>query len=706
MKKIIMIIGVLLVSLPSFSQIKFKFPDSRVLNDINGGVIDRGDEFDVLVHANGNGNTTTRQLLFDFQYDQTNFEIVSINHTGTGGNGGILPQGSNPMLSWYNYAGYGYAGNTTNTNGTTRYNTNVNYSFNTGSSNAIIRVTLTWSTTSGMPYSGYDRMIVVRFRLKSTSTATAFNPIKLNFVAGWTGSGAADATFMDSPLSTEIIMNQLSGKLVTANVDVNSNLLSVSALKVVFRDIITGVGQLFNVLSNGVVDINQSLLAENKTYEVSVMHEMDKLYQVYNNAITVSDFTTAQSEFSSMGLDGSNGQILKTGQSLYAADINRNRAIDGGDLPRLLGQVVSLDTLVTVPAGYSAGSGGWMSIPTWKETDATSIIGQTEWAYVTPNNYSSGVSRLSIDVREFSGNIKPENISSIQIFDLYSGPVEYVSSDGTWATYKIPSNLIKASDGTSTYLSYIRNVNNIGADYSLKSEWDFDNSPLSSWGAITATNWKDITYPKTLVKTGALGSNAVVNLKYLLWGDVNRSHSSQVVVMNSNGGTVLKTNAINSLSSNLAFKTMSTQNAFINTPNDIKAIDVILSNLTITSNSIEIPVAINTQGSYVSGLQFEFSYDPNKIKFEELVSSLPNTWYTFANAKTGKIKFGSIDQNKNPIQGSVTPFKLKFSTIGNGVDILTSVKISPIMDASSSNGTQLGISLNTTQIKLTGYNNF
>jgi hypothetical protein len=176
--------------------------------------------------------------------------------------------------------------------------------------------------------------------------------------------------------------------------------------------------------------------------------------------------------------------------------------------------------------------------------------------------------------------------------------------------------------------------------------------------------------------------------------------------MNANGGTTLQTNAINSLSSNLAFKTMSMQSSFINTPNEISAIDVILGNLTITSNTIEIPVAINTLGSSVSGLQFEFNYDPTKIKFEELTSGLPSTWYTFANAKTGKIKFGSIDQGKNPVQGTSIPFKLKFSTIGNGVDILTSIKISPTMDASSSNGTQLGINLNTTQIKLTGYNNF
>ena len=59
--------GLLLLSLTSFGQIKFKFPDTRVLTDINGGVIDRGDQFDVIVQANGNGDAVTRQLMFDFQ---------------------------------------------------------------------------------------------------------------------------------------------------------------------------------------------------------------------------------------------------------------------------------------------------------------------------------------------------------------------------------------------------------------------------------------------------------------------------------------------------------------------------------------------------------------------------------------------------------------------------------------------------------------
>ena len=702
MKKFLTL-GLLLMSLTSFSQIKFKFPDTRVLTDINGGVIDRGDQFDVMVHANGNGDAATRQLLFDLQYDQTNFEVISINHTGTGGNGGVLPAGSNIQLSWQNYPGYSYAGNSTFTNGTQRYVSNATYAYNATGSNAILRATLTWATNSAMPFNAYSQIIIVRFKLKAGSTSNSFNPVKLNFVAGWNAQGVGVATTMDTPLSTEVIMNQNTGKLVTAKVDISSNLLALSDVKVSFRDTLSGIGQLFSVLSNGNVDINQSLLAENKVYEVSVMHSIDKTYAIYNGAITISDFTTAQSEFTSMGLDGSNGQILKTGQSLYAADVNRNKIIDGGDLPRLLGQVVGIDTLVTIPTGYAMGSNGFMSLPTWRSTDATTIGGQVEWCVVNVNGYGQNISKVSVDLREYNGtNILPENITSLQLFDLYTGSVEFVSKDGSWAYYKIPSGISNIS--STTFAPYVRNMGN--NEYGVRAEFTFNNSPSNSWGSITSSNWKNITYPKTYVKTGVLGTNEIVDLKYLLWADVNRSHSSQVVT-SSNGTSTVQTNAVNSLMTNTAFMSMSTQAAsFINTPNDVSSIDVNLSNITVTSNNVEIPVSLSTNGVSVGGLQFEFQYDPSKIKFEELKSEVPNSWYVFVNSKDGKVKFGGIDQNSKPINGTNIPFKVRFSTIGSGVDILTSVKVSPTMDASDSKGVQLGINLNSTQIKLTGYKNF
>jgi hypothetical protein len=90
-----------------------------------------------------------------------------------------------------------------------------------------------------------------------------------------------------------------------------------------------------------------------------------------------------------------------------------------------------------------------------------------------------------------------------------------------------------------------------------------------------------------------------------------------------------------------------------------------------------------------------------------MASNLPSSWFVFANAKNGVIKFGALDQNNStPIKGTNTPFKLKFSTIGAGVDVVTSLKVSPTMDASDNKGNQLGVVLNMVNIKLTGYNNF
>jgi hypothetical protein len=345
-----------------------------------------------------------------------------------------------------------------------------------------------------------------------------------------------------------------------------------------------------------------------------------------------------------------------------------------------------------------------MSLPTWRATDAISIAGQTEWCVVNVNGYGQGQTRVYIDMREFSGtNVLPENIKSLQLLDLYTGPVEFVSKDASWAFYKVPSTFTTIS--TSTFAPYIRSMGN--DDYGLKSEFTFNPNPSNSWGSVTTTNWKDITYPKTYFKTGVLGTNEILELKYLLWGDVNRSHSSQVVVMN-NGVTTIQTNAVNSLQTNTAFITTAANTGFINTSTgEVNSINVNLSNITVTSNSVEIPIGVNTNGNSVGALQFEFQYDPSKIKFEELKSEVPNSWYIFVNSKDGKVKFGAIDQNnKTSINGNLIPFKLRFSTIGNGVDILTSVKVSPTMDASNSKGVQLGIDLNSTQIKLTGYNNF
>lgn len=581
MKNLLITLGIMFLSLTSFAQnpIKFRWSASvtgdasdTVKTNINGTILKKGDTFDMWLAAAGNNNTTTRQLLLDFQFQNTALQLISINNTGTAGNGGILPQNSNAQESYYEYVGYSFNATSANTtsNGTINYQ-NASYSYIANGPSSIVRYTLTWSTTQGMPYGNYWSLLRLRFKVKDSLVGFNMDQIKLNFVAGWNGSGIADATFQENPLKQNIYLNPNFDSYVNAKIDINTNMTAIEPMKVMFYDTTAKIGHLFDITSNGNVNVDQTKLKANTVYRVNAMVNMDKLTQIQNAAITVSDFTGPQNEFTKTGLDGTPANTnMTTGASYMAADVNNDNNFNGGDLPILLANVVGLDTLLVTPIGYVAGTGGWMSV------------------------------------------------------------------------------------------------------------WTFNEAVFNN---MDPTNWKTTPKNGLFFKTNKIGDYLPLNIKYLISGDVNRSHSSQVI---------RETNTIVTSSNTTG----------------ISKIDVLLNNLTVTSNTIEIPININTNGASVGGLQFQFEYDPTKIKFDELASNLPNTWYTFANSKNGKVKFGALDNSKTPIGGQVTPFKLKFSTIGNGVDILTSVKISKTMDASDTNGNQVKINLNTTQIKLTGYNNF
>jgi hypothetical protein len=220
---------------------------------------------------------------------------------------------------------------------------------------------------------------------------------------------------------------------------------------------------------------------------------------------------------------------------------------------------------------------------------------------------------------------------------------------------------------------------------------EFDTTGIARGATLTQNlGWNG---HRVKFRTGATSMN--LDLKYVIPGDINRSHSSQVV--NSQGQ--IQTNSVNDIRS---------MSVFPNTMNEnLPSIDVSLNNLTVTSNNIEIPFNIDTKGSNVSALQFEIVYDATKVKFEDIKSEVPNTWFVFANPRDGVLRFGAIDREmKTPIRGTSAPFKLRFSTLENGLDISTRIRITSNLDASNNNGEQLAIKLNTNQIKLTGYNNF
>ena len=591
MKKLLLIVQfILLLTGHSYAQtVKLSLQNANTNTNVNGAVINKGDEFLVTVMGDGNGNTSTRALYFDFEYQNTAFQLMTVNHTGTGGNGGIIPYGSEITMSYQDYPGYSYYKTNQNTtdNGNTNYY-NSQYSYTQGGSKSILRVYLNWAVAQGGL--GTDRLLVLKFKLKTDAPGYAWNPIAMNFAAAFNQNGTSGSTLMTTPLTSVIMLDPTATKYVNASIDYNGNVDVQSLHRIAFTDSVTNQTYLVDALSDGTIPVDQTQLQPNTVYHVRTLFNMDGVKDLSAAAVTVSDYTTAQAEFVTQNLDGTfKNQNIITGAGYYAADVNYNKMLDGGDLVRLFAQITGVESLVTLPNNYSPGTDMYMSVPTFTEA-------------------------------EFNG--------------------------------------------------------------------------------LTATNWKNLTKNYVRFKTGNIGENLPLKLKFVIPGDINRSHSSQVIIGNS-----VATNAVPSLNKNLS-KTQ-TANLLINTPQFIPSIDVTIQGKTVTTNSFEIPVKIDTKASNVAALQFEFVYDPTKVKFVALLNELPNTWYTFVDNKAGRVRFGALDKDlKNPVAGELTPFTLKFETTGNGADINSFIKVSPNMDAASKTGYQLGINLNLEVIKLTGINNF
>jgi len=305
---------------------------------------------------------------------------------------------------------------------------------------------------------------------------------------------------------------------------------------------------------------------------------------------------------------------------------------------------------------------------------------------------------------------------SITVSDYTAAQTEFIKQnlDGTFSKtamtsgmsfYAADANQNQKFDGGDVGLIFAQAV---GADTIFSPQANSATTNLP----VFLTKYFDTVSVDSALKLSATGLNSfkvkfktkdvadTLSIKYLIPGDINRSHSSQVVV----GGQTIST-AKNSLKlANIASSAFGYTAAYA----EPAYIDVSLSNVTATSNNIEIPVSVNTKGNNVAALQFEFVFDASKVAFEDLKAEIPNGWYLFANNnKPGVVRFGAVDRDlKAPLAANSIPFKVKFKALQSGLDINTKVQVTQNFDASDNKGNQLGINMNTTTIKITGYNNF
>lgn len=95
--------------------------------------------------------------------------------------------------------------------------------------------------------------------------------------------------------------------------------------------------------------------------------------------------------------------------------------------------------------------------------------GQVEWCVVYDYEPQNQRYQILIDKREFPQGISASSVTSLQLFDLWNGPVTYQWDDGTWAAYWIytPTQFNFAGS------SFSSNIRRAGFFWGLSAEFTF-----------------------------------------------------------------------------------------------------------------------------------------------------------------------------------------------------------------------------------------
>jgi hypothetical protein len=183
--------------------------------------------------------------------------------------------------------------------------------------------------------------------------------------------------------------------------------------------------------------------------------------EFYTNSVTHSNGDVLRATFN---IDfGSNVDETKFSANTYTYQ-NNIWNLNNGTSKTLngLGKVdmtSNLDTVKVLGNGYKA----------------LTTAGQVEWAIIDVYSTNFGGHRLYIDGREFDGTgVSPSDVTSIQLFDIYNGPITYVQDAGGWKIFRIVPN-ISTKITSSTFQQYLRLQNGW---YGTSAEFTFTQSEV------------------------------------------------------------------------------------------------------------------------------------------------------------------------------------------------------------------------------------
>lgn len=207
----------------------------------------------------------------------------------------------------------------------------------------------------------------------------------------------------------------------------------------------------------------------------------------------------------------------------------------------------------------------------------------------------------------------------------------------------------------------------------LKNEFDSLAIGVNQW-----TTWANNRDKGLFVYDSVTTVNSTnIDIKYMLLGDVDRSHSSPVY--NAQGQLVARTIYRGDI--------------------NVTVPDTYVNN----TQPLYVPFNVSYAGYKNTGLQFEMKYDPAVVRFEQIQSNIDGPWlqYVTNDSIKGIVRFGGMNnQDKGFLTGDFTPYKLKFSPKNPGTDITSFVYVRRLMDASDENGDHYNIVLQSDRIVL------
>ena len=196
--------------------------------------------------------------------------------------------------------------------------------------------------------------------------------------------------------------------------------------------------------------------------------------EFYTNSVTHTNGETLRAQFnfdfgSNVDETKFSATLLAQTNNQYSPTTNTSRVLNG------LGRVDMTNDLDTV----KINGGG---------TRATTTTGQVEWCVIYEYDATNQRYRIGIDSREVNGIVSnPSSITSLQLFDLWNGPVTFNSYDPSGWTEVYVNTASQFNFQGSSFASFIRAGNGV---YGLRAEFTF--SPIQSYKphgvSLTTTN--------------------------------------------------------------------------------------------------------------------------------------------------------------------------------------------------------------------------